>query len=85
MLSNMTLPEQKSSLSQEDLSNLVCGMTIFSILLLMICFICVLWKINSDEEIIQSHENLRTLLQRKRHRAPNNSPVGSIGMGQWET
>ena len=107
MVSNITSPEKKSSLSQEDLSNLVCGMTIFSILLLMICFICVLWKIYSDEEITQSHENLRTLLQRKRrprnksrstkkairwidtisreseHRAPNNTPVGSVG--KWET
>ena len=104
MLSNMTSPEKKSSLSQEDLSNLVCGMTIFSILLFMICFICVLWKIYSDEEINRSHENLRTLPKRKRrpknksrsttkgirymdtisreseHRAPNNTPVGSIGV-----
>ena len=107
MLSNITSTEKKSSLSQEDLSNLVCGMTIFSILLLMICFICVLWKIYADEEINQPHENLRTLLHRKRrsnnksrstkkafrwidtisreseHRAPNNTPVGSIGV--WET
>ena len=52
--------------SEEDLSDLVCGVTVLSILLLMFCFFYVLCKIYSDEETIVSDEGMIALLHRNR-------------------
>ena len=70
MSSNLTLQDTKSNLSHEDLSNLVCGVTVFSILLVVFCFFYVLWKIYSDEQTNQPDGSFRNDLEvRRRHRS----------------
>ena len=56
----------KSNWSEEELSDLVCGVTILSILLLMFCFFYVLCKIYSDDEVVASDEGMIALLQRRK-------------------
>ena len=66
MYSNYKSLETRSNWSEEELSNLVCGVTILSILLLMFCFFYVLCKIYSDEETNASDEGMIALLHRNR-------------------
>ena len=66
MYSNYKSLETRSNWSEEELSDLVCGVTILSILLLMFCFFYVLCKIYSDEETNASDEGMIALLHRNR-------------------
>ena len=68
MYSNYKSLETRSNWSEEELSDLVCGVTILSILLLMFCFFYVLCKIYSDEETNSSDEGMIALLQRNRRK-----------------
>ena len=51
----------QSKWSDDTLSDIVCAVTVLTILLLVVCFFYVLWKIYSDEDINESETSVKFL------------------------
>ena len=51
----------QSKWSDDTLSDIACGVTVLTILLLVVCFFYILWKIYSDEDINEPETSVRFL------------------------